>query len=317
VPGSLVQISTPATIHRETVIVMPAQRKSHDDLTRITGIGAQLHAKLTRAGIRTFTQLGQASVEKLAAASGLSTKRIEDMDWLGQARALAPGQHPPTASEEDLRPPDRHNFTVELQLDATSGAVLSTKVHHVQSGDEDSWRGWSGDRVVSFIEPQAGMTSPIAEETMASHHPPVRAAEPEDRRHQPSVVAFTQVRATRLWSPGSGSTIATLTLDLTELETYLISPTALIVEVYGQRPPFSKTRLLGRVRAALQAQRAVSLDIDLLDPASESLLELFAVLTFLDGSDGVDGPVSFELARAKLTLKSSAAEHQDSRSGTS
>jgi hypothetical protein len=290
---------------------MPHPGTRQDDLSRITGIGARIEAKLKQAGIRTFAHLGQTSVEKLAAISGYSTEQIEQKDWVGQAKALAPT--PPRATaDEDLRPPGRHNFTVELQLDAPSGAVLSSNIHHVQSGDRDSWRGWDGDRLASFIEVRAGQELPPATDSTARQLQADPAAGPEKDRvpRGPSPVGFAQIRADRLLFPGSGPTIATLRLDVCQLEAHDIAASALDVEVYGQRPPFSKSRLLGRARTPLRGEPAVRLEVDLLDLASESQLEVFAVLTFLDGTDVGKPPAWVELADSELTLQSRLMRQQ-------
>jgi hypothetical protein len=295
----------------EEGIVMPQPRARQDDLTTITGIGARIEAKLKQAGIRTFAQLGQTPVEKLAAISGYSTEQIEQKDWVGQATALAPA--PPRAtSDNDLRPPGRHNFTVELQLDA-SGTVLSSNIHHVQSGDQDGWRGWDGDRLASFIEVRAGPETRPATDSTAGQDLVEPAAGPEKARvpQGPSPVGFAQIRADRLLFPGSGPTIATLRLDASQLEAHDISASALEIEVYAQRPPFSKSRLLGRARTPLRREPAVGLDVDLLDPASESQLEVFAVLTFLDGTDVGKPPVWVELGDAEITPRSRLSRKQD------
>jgi hypothetical protein len=194
---------------------------------------------------------------------------------------------------------------MELQLDAPRGAVLSSNIHHVQSGDRDSWRGWDGERLVSFVEVRARPERRPATDTTAGHRLPEPAPEPKKERvpQGPSLVGFTQIHADRLLFPGSGPTTATLRLDASQLEAHHISATALDVEVYGQRPPFSKSRLLGRARTSLRGEPAVRLDIDLLDPASESQLEVFALLTFLDGTDVSKRPVSIELPDAELTLQ--------------
>jgi hypothetical protein len=282
---------------------MPHPRTRQDDLAKITGIGARIESKLKQAGIRTFAQLGRTSVEKLAAISGYSTERIRQSDWVGQAKALAPAPQSAT-SDEDLRPPDRHNFTVELQLDAPRGAVLSSNIHHVQSGDRDSWRGWDGERLVSFVEVRAWPERLPASDTTAVQLPEP-APEPKKERvpQGPSPLGFTQIRADRLLLPGSGPSTVTLRLDASQLEAHDISATALDVEVYGQRPPFSKSRLLGRARTPLGEGPAVRLDIDLPDPASDSQLEVFAVLTFHDGADVGKRPVLIELSNAELTLQ--------------
>jgi hypothetical protein len=284
---------------------MPHPRTRHDDLTKITGIGARIEAKLKQAGIRTFAQLGQTSVEKLAAIAGYSNEQIEQKDWVGQATALARAPAPSAPSDEDLRPPGRHNFTVELQLDAPSGAVLSSNIRHVQSGDRDSWRGWDRDRLVSFVEVRAGPETRAATDTTAGSQLSERPPGPEKDRapEGPSLTAFAQIRADRLLFPGSGPTMATLRLDASQLEAHDISATAVDVEVYGQRPPFSKSRLLGRARTPLRRRHAITLDVELLDPASESQLEVFAVLTFLDGTDVSKRPILIELPDAALTLQ--------------
>jgi hypothetical protein len=290
---------------------LPDSRIRQDDFTRIRGIGARIDAKLKQAGIRTFAQLGRTSREKLAAISGYSTEQIEQKDWIGQAQALesAPPQVAP--SDEDLRPPGRHNFTVELQLDASNRAVLSSNIHHVQSGDRDSWRGWDGDRLVSFVELRAGPLTRAATETTAGNQLPEPAAEAEKDRvpEGPSLTAFAQIRADRLLFPGS-PTIATLRFDASQLKAHDIAASALDVEVYGQRPPFSKSRLLGRGRTSLRGGPAVRLDVDLLDPAADSQLEVFAVLTFLEGTDFGKPSVWVELVEAELTLQSRQSGHQ-------
>lgn len=281
---------------------MPPPRGRQDDLTRIRGIGERVEAKLKQAGIRTFAQLGRTSAEKLAEISGYSSEQIERKDWVSQAKALAPAVASP--SDEDLRPPDRHNFTVELQLDAPSGAVLSSNIHHVQSGDRDGWRGWDGDRLASFIEVRAGPESRPPTDSTADQHQAERVAGTEkDRVPQgPSPAGFAQIRADRLLFPGSGPTIAILRFDASQLEAHDISASVLEVEVFGQRPPFSKSRLLGRARTRLGGEPAVRLDVDLLDPASESQLEVFAVLTFFDGTD-VGKPLAWVELSAELTLQ--------------
>ena len=290
---------------------MPHARGRQDDLTRIRGIGERVEAKLKQAGVRTFAQLGRTSVQKLAAISGYSSEQIERKDWIGQAQALAPAPPPRATSDEDLRPPDRQNFTVELQLDSPSGAVLSSNIHHVQSGDRESWRGWDSDRLASFIEVRAGSESQPATHSTAGQHQAEPVAGPEKHRvpQGPSPVGFAQIRADRLLFPGSGPMIATLRLDASQLEAHDISASALEVEVYGQRPPFSKSRLLGRARTPIRGESAVDLDVDLLDPASESQLEVFAVLTFFDLT-GVGKPPAWVEVAAELTLKSRLTRQQ-------
>jgi hypothetical protein len=284
---------------------MPNQHTRQDDLKTISGIGARIEARLKQAGIRTLAQLGRTSVEKLAAISGSSTEQIKQRDWIGQAKALATPP-PGTTSDEDLRPPSRHNFTVELQHDNTSGAVLASNIHHVQSGDQDSWRGWDGDRLVSFIQVRAQPETRSATDSTAGQDAPAPSTglEKDHVSESPSPTAIAQIRADRFLFPGSGPTIATLRLDASQLEAHGISASALDVQVYGQRPPFGKSRLLGRAWAPVRREHAITLDIDLPDPASESQLEVFAVLTFLDGTDVSKPPDWVEQIDVELTLQS-------------
>lgn len=283
---------------------MPNQRRRQDDLTKISGIGPKTYAKLKRAGIRTFADLGQMTVEKLAVISGSSTQQIEQKDWVGQARALTPAAASEATADEDLRPPDRHTFSIKLQLDPTSRAVLSSSIHHVQSDDGDTWRGWDSGRLVSFIEDRTGPETQPATDTAAGEALPGPVAGPEKDHvvQETSPVALAEIRADRPLFPGSGPMIASFNLD--RLEAYAISATALDVEVYGQRSPISRTRLLGEARTRLRKEQAITLDIDLLDPAPESPLKVFAVLTFLDGTEDDSPPVWVELGDARLTLRS-------------
>jgi hypothetical protein len=283
---------------------MPKQRTRQDDLQRISSIGPKTDEKLKHAGIRTFAQLRRTSVEKLARISGYSTQQIEQKDWTGQAKTLASAPDRTVGSDEDVRPPDRHNFSVEVQLDATSRAVLSSNIHHVQSDDQDSWRGWDGGRLVSFIDVRAGPETQPTTDTAAGEdlREPVAESSKDRVVQEPSTVGLSEIGADRLLFPGSRPTIASLRLG--RLEAYAISATTLDVEVYGQRTPISKSHRLGRARTRLREEEGITLDIDLRDPASESPLEVFAVLTFLGGSDVGGPPVWVELGDAQLTLRS-------------
>lgn len=280
-------------------LAMPNQRTRQDDLTRISGIGQRTDAKLKKAGIRTFAQLGRTSVEKLAVISGSSAEQIERKDWVGQARALA---------LVAALPPDRPTFSIELQLDPTSRAVISSSIHHVQSDDRDDWRGWDSGRLVSFIEDRTGPDTQPATDT-AVDEDPVAGPEKDHVVQEASPVALAEIRADRPLFPGSGPTIASFNLD--RLDAYAISATALDVEVYGQRSPISKSRLLGEARTRVRQEQAITLDIDLRDPAPDSPLEVFAVLTFLDGTEDDSPPVWVELGDAKLTLRSRPSRELD------
>lgn len=46
----------------------------------------------------------------------------------------------------------RHNFTVEVRLLMTDKLVVSSKVVHVQTRDEETWTGWDPQHLAAFIE---------------------------------------------------------------------------------------------------------------------------------------------------------------------
>lgn len=64
--------------------------KTHDDLTRINGIGPALAAKLRNNGVTSFAQIAAWDAEAIAAfdAKLKFAGRIERDDWIGQARTL-------------------------------------------------------------------------------------------------------------------------------------------------------------------------------------------------------------------------------------
>jgi hypothetical protein len=150
-----------------------------DDFRLINGIGPGVAQRLYSASILTFAQLGALSPEEIAPLvadlAGLSAERIAKQDWSGQARELAAEQ---VVSEDDtldlapLEPRDelatptsrRHyaTFTVELLLDEENG-VRRTRVRHVQDGNEDSWAGWHGSRLIDFFVERTALRLPIEE----------------------------------------------------------------------------------------------------------------------------------------------------------
>lgn len=147
----------------------PSARKEHGspvdqgDLKTVRGIGPKVEARLKRAGIKDLDQLARTPVNELAAMlSGLHGKfdadRIVRERWLEQAAALAaaPGVDGEAAGEAK---PVRHNFTVEVRLPLADRDVVSSKVVHVQTGDEETWTGWDPPRLVAFIEDRSRIRS--------------------------------------------------------------------------------------------------------------------------------------------------------------
>jgi hypothetical protein len=285
---------------------MPA-RRNPGELRLIEGIGVQTESKLKQGGIDSVGKLARSSVEKLSQVSGCSVAKIQKEDWIGQARALSARRRTQSTPSAALGPPTRHNFTVELQLEARDRAVVSSTVRHVQSGAMESWKGWDETRLLSFIKQHGGLDAELPMNVTDDDRLPVEPLESDQRGRPPLVrpVAFAQIHADRLLFPGSEPTVATVTLEASELEAQLISPAEMAAEVYAQRPPFGKSRLLGRERVVVSGERVIRVDVDLLDPVADSPLELFAVLTFFNASDPGRGTLRVELTQARLTFRSS------------
>lgn len=133
------------------------------DLKKVKGIGVRVEARLKDAGITTLERLARTPVNELAAVlDGLPGKfdadRITREEWLPQAVALAVTPATPAGEPEPAKLV-RHNFTVEVRLDIAGRDIVSSKIVHVQTGDEAAWAGWEPDRVVAFIEDRAGTRS--------------------------------------------------------------------------------------------------------------------------------------------------------------
>jgi hypothetical protein len=133
------------------------------NLQAVRGIGPKAEGCLKNAGIKDLGQLARTPVNELAAAvTGLRGKfdsdRITGERWIAQAAALAAraGSSGPNG-EAELAQPIRHSFTVEVRLPLPDRDVVSTKVVHVHTGDEEIWAGWHPPRVIAFIEDRSGI----------------------------------------------------------------------------------------------------------------------------------------------------------------
>src|SRR5512142_1917015 len=103
-----------------------------DDFKLIHGIGPGLEARLHSAGIFHYAQLAALSPEEvvlsLGNVIGLTVKRVEDQDWIGQAGKLAPVT--PSAGMT-VKAGRQHyaTFTVELLLDEGNDARRTRAVY--------------------------------------------------------------------------------------------------------------------------------------------------------------------------------------------
>ncbi len=69
-----------------------SNKSSTDDLTVIRGIGIVTQDRLCRAGIKSFSQLAQASPEKLREILGTMARGARVEAWVKEAAGLAKGK---------------------------------------------------------------------------------------------------------------------------------------------------------------------------------------------------------------------------------
>ena len=67
----------------------PAGDADGDDLTVVRGIGIAIQDRLYRGGIKSFSQLAEASPEKIQAILGKTARGAKVETWIAQASELA------------------------------------------------------------------------------------------------------------------------------------------------------------------------------------------------------------------------------------
>jgi hypothetical protein len=126
---------------------------SVDDLTAIEGIGPTIAQKLQDAGIHTYAQLAAMTPAKLAplvvGVRGLSSDRIIELDWVGQANSLSQKQ---THQQPTNAGNGQHyaRFDVEFLLEEDN-QVRRTKIKHRPDGKEVEWSGWREKKLLKFF----------------------------------------------------------------------------------------------------------------------------------------------------------------------
>jgi hypothetical protein len=148
-----------------------------DDFKLINGIKRGIEKHLHAADIQTYAQLASLTPQKilsiLGKGKGYSIRRIQEENWIGQARDLIPKNHQRKhVKRETIRPTIRQhyeNFTIELLLDEKNLA-RRTHIVHIQSGDADTWAGWEAQQLFNFIIRHTGMRSASTKSGTASTH---------------------------------------------------------------------------------------------------------------------------------------------------
>lgn len=150
-----------------------------DDFQKIAGIGQAIERRLHEAGILTYQDLAARSPEQIAArltdVAGLSSARITNQDWTGQAGRLAGSAPPPLPSEPDQT---YASFHIELLLDV-DGSVRRTKVRHLKSGQDEAWPGWDEGRLIALLRDHIPLLAP--RQPAEAPGPPSSATPPTDQ----------------------------------------------------------------------------------------------------------------------------------------
>jgi hypothetical protein len=281
------------------------------DLKKVKGIGPKVEARLKGAGITTLGQLARTPVNELAAIlDGLSGKfdadRITHEDWLSQAATLATG---PVAAATEAGPVKqvRHNFTVEVRLAVAGRDVVSSKVVHLQTGDEATWAGWDRQRLVAFIEDRAGARpSASAEEAEGEARPatePVPDTGGDGSVDEPGLAlhTFAMVPATGPEVTDSGAITVTLSFDVAAIALPADQVAQAKVDVYARRPPPGSSILVGSALADISPGESVRLQIPCYLPAAGHPVGLFAAVQLFATIAAGRTPSSV-LPNARMTL---------------
>ena len=284
-----------------------------NDLKKVKGIGPRVEARLKGAGITSLGQLARTPVNELAAIlDGLTgkfgTDRIIREDWLSQAAALAivPAAD---AGEDEPAKRVRHNFTVEVQLAIAGRDIVSSKIVHVQTGDEATWAGWDRQRIVAFIEDRAGARSSAwateagVEARAATPVTPAPDRGDVDRAHEPGLAlhTFAMVPATGPEVTVGGAITAMLSFDTAALALPADRVSQVKADVYAWRPAPEKSNLVGSAQIDIRPGELVRLEIPCNLSASVHSVGLFAAVQLFAASQAGRTP-SRGLTNADITL---------------
>lgn len=292
---------------------MPTSRPvDRTDLKQVRGIGRKVEARLKAAGIMDLGQLARTPVNELAAIlAGLpgkfDTDRILRENWVAQAAGLA--AHPAGQAETvETMAPVRYNFTVEVRRAIAGGQIESSRVVHVQTGDEEAWHGWSPQQIVAFIEERSGMQPAARPERNAedTHSVVGAAAGPgetgPDRKAKHSLHTFAMV-------PGSGSDVslqgpikATLIFDPTAIHLPADQAVEVKTDVFVRQRPPSKSILVGRGRTQVVAAEPVRFEIPCELPVAARPVAMFATVRVLVTTADAERSPSGGLADACLEI---------------
>jgi hypothetical protein len=283
------------------------------DLKKVKGIGVKVEARLKATGITSLGQLARTPVNELAAIldafpGKYDADRIIREDWLSQAAALAtvPAAD---AGEDEQAKRVRHNFTVEVQLAIAGRDIVSSKIAHVQTGDEATWAGWERHRIIAFIEDRAGARPSASaaegggEARPATPPTPAPGADDVERGDEPGLAlhTFGMVTATGPEVTVGGAVTATLSFDTAALALPAGQVAQVKAEVYTLRPPPAKSILVGSAQVDISPGEQVRLQIPCHLPSTGDPVGLFGAVQIFAARKAGRTP-SKGLPNADMTL---------------
>lgn len=180
---------------------------------RINGIAEKTSQSLHQAGVETFAQLGELTVEEiegiLPGQVGIKA-RATRQDWFGQARSLAQQLTPPESRQHDApADPLPRSETAERQhyesfkmvlLFNEDRSVRRTQIENILSSKKDGWAGWDPERLIDWIvtETQGKMERSLRVER-------TEAARPETPANpRPALAGDVSIRSAALLRRDSG-----------------------------------------------------------------------------------------------------------------
>lgn len=280
------------------------------DLKAVRGIGPKVETLLKKAGICDLGALARTPVNELASAlAGLhgkfDTDRIIRERWLTQAAALAAvpasaGLHHVSAAAG----PVRHSFTVEVRLLLADRDIVSAKIVHVQTGDQETWTGWDPQRMVAFIEDRSGNRRP-QQQPEVDHRPQPdghRGAQPAPapapcRRPGRAVAAASRRCAAYAMVPASGpvtigarASVATATLSFDSAALNLDETATVSTAVFARQLTAGSSVLVGNGTAAVGPGERFCLEVPCDLSAPSRPITLFAVVRVLARNGGPGRP---------------------------
>jgi len=286
------------------------------DLKKVKGIGAKIEERLKSAGITNLGLLARTPVNELVAVlEGLRGKfdaqRITREDWLSQAAALAAA---PAAATTEAKPAERvrHNFTVEVRLAFPGRDIVSSKVVHVQTGDEATWAGCDGQRIVAFIEDRSGARPSLSAVVAEGEAPPATEPAPSVGRGAAgeetglALHTFAMVPASGPEVTVSGSIDATLNFDAGTVDPPADQLARAKVDVYALGPPLGKSFRVGSAVADISPGGPVGLHIPCHLPPTGYPVGLFAAVQLFAAAGAARQPSS-ALPEASLTVSRGSA----------